>query len=218
MIRRIIDISHWQGSIDFEKVAADGIVAIIAKATQGTSGVDPAYRRFKPAAARYNFLWGSYHFGTGTDVGAQVEHYLATAEPNEAELVCLDFEENPSGSTMALNQARVFVSLFLNRTNRYPVLYGGGYLKRQLNGKPDVLLARCPLWIAQYATKPMLPPGWNEYALWQYTDGRDGPEPHQVNGIGRCDRNQFNGTIAQLRKRWPFTSSSAGEAVRFPST
>ena len=32
MIRRVIDISHYEAPIDFKKVAADGIVAIIAKA------------------------------------------------------------------------------------------------------------------------------------------------------------------------------------------
>ena len=209
MIRRIIDISHWQDPIDFQKVAADGIVAIIAKATQGATGVDPAYRKFKRAVAKYNFLWGSYHFGTDADVEAQVDHYLTTARSAATDLVCLDFEENPSGSTMALSQARAFVRLMEQRSGRFPVLYGGGYLKQQLKGKPDEVLAQCPLWISQYASKPVLPPGWNKYALWQYTDGRAGPEPHEVNGIGPCDRNQFNGTIAQLHRRWPFTSPAA---------
>jgi GH25 family lysozyme M1 (1,4-beta-N-acetylmuramidase) len=37
--RRIIDISHDEGPTDFARVAADGIVAIIAKPTQGTSSI-----------------------------------------------------------------------------------------------------------------------------------------------------------------------------------
>ena len=32
MIKSVIDISHWEDPIDFKKVAADGIVAVIAKA------------------------------------------------------------------------------------------------------------------------------------------------------------------------------------------
>jgi Glycosyl hydrolases family 25 len=104
-----------------------------------------------------------------------------------------------------LHQARDFVSLFEQHTGPYPVLYGGAWLNEQLNGKADDLLARCPLWISQHAAKPALPPGWNKYALWQYTDGENGPEPHEVAGIGPCDRNQYNGTIIQLRKRWPFS-------------
>src|SRR5438477_2153381 len=171
MTNRIIDVSHWEDPADFKKVAGDGIVAVIAKATQGAAGVDPAYRKFKRAAASYKFLWGSFHFGTGSEVDVQVEHYLATTKPKDDELVCLDFEPNPHGPTMTLNQAREFVSLFEHRTGRYPVLYGGYWLKENLNGEADDLLARCPLWLSQYGPKPVLPVGWKKYTLWQYTDG-----------------------------------------------
>jgi lysozyme len=204
MIRRIIDISHHEDPIDFEKVVANGIVAIIAKATQGATGVDPAYAKFKRAAAPYKFLWGSYHFGTGANVKAQVEHYLATVKPTDNELVCLDFEQNPSGSSIILPTAREFISLVEQEIGRYPVLYGGGWLKEQLNGKGDDVLSKCPLWISHYASKPVLPPGWKKYVLWQYTDGHVGEEPHNVSGIGPCDHSQYNGTITGLRKRWPF--------------
>ena len=91
MTRNIIDVSHWEDPIDFKAVAADGIVAVIAKATQGAAGVDSAYAKFKKAAAPYKFLWGSYHFGTGSEVDVQVEHYLNTVKPTDRELVCLDF-------------------------------------------------------------------------------------------------------------------------------
>jgi lysozyme len=206
MIRTIIDVSHYEQPIAFAKVAADGIVGIIGKATEGATWSDPAYAKFKRAAAKYKFLWGSYHFGTGADVQKQVEHYLNTTKPKDNELVCLDFEENPNGSTMSLNRAREFVSLVEQQIGRYPVLYGGAWLKEQVRGKPDDLLPRCPLWISQYGPKAVLPPGWEKYTLWQYTDGHHGPEPHEVNGIGPCDRNQYDGSITQLRKRWPFVS------------
>src|SRR3954471_19343765 len=149
MIRRIIDVSHHQDPIDFDKVAADGIVAIIAKATEGATWTDPAYEKFKLAAAKYDFMWGSYHFGTNADIEAQVEHYLAITKPADKELVCLDFEENPNSASMTIGQAREFVRLFGDRAAGYPVLYGGIWLKEQLNGKPDEVLSQCPLWIAQ---------------------------------------------------------------------
>ena len=78
MTRSIIDVSHWEAPIDFEKVASDGIVAVIAKATQGAAGIDESYAKYKRAAAPYKFLWGSYHFGTGSEVHVQIEHYLST--------------------------------------------------------------------------------------------------------------------------------------------
>jgi lysozyme len=203
--KNIIDISHWEEPVDFAKVSDDGIVAVIAKATTGAAGIDPAYAAFKTAAAPYNFLWGSYHFGTGSEIDVQIEHYLETTEPTDRELVCLDFEPNPNGPTMTLNQAREFVLLFQHLTGRYPVLYGGFWLKESLNGRPDDLLTKCPLWLSQYAPKPTLPVGWTKYTLWQFTDGNDGPPPYTVSGIGKCDRNQFAGSEAELRNRWPFS-------------
>jgi lysozyme len=205
MIQSIIDISHWEDPIDFKKVSAGGIVAVIAKATHGAAGVDSDYAKYKNAAAPYKFLWGSYHFGTGSEVSVQVEHYLSVVKPSDRELVCLDFETNPSGPTMTLHQACEFVALFQHLSGRYPVLYGRYWLKASLNNKPDDVLAKCPLWLAQYGPRAVLPVGWKEYALWQFTDGNDGPPPHNVFGIGPCDRNQFNGTEATLRKRWPFS-------------
>jgi lysozyme len=57
MTRNIIDVSHWEDPIDFGAVAANGIVAVIPKATQGAAGVDSAYAKFRKAAAPYKFLW-----------------------------------------------------------------------------------------------------------------------------------------------------------------
>lgn len=207
MTRSIIDISHWEGEVDFKKVANSGIVAVIAKATEGATGVDSAYAKFKTTAAPYNFLWGSYHFGTGIDADAQVDHYLAVAAPSDRELVCLDFEPNPEGPTMSLAQAREFVSLVQKKLGRYPVLYSGVLLKESLKGKPDDPLSKCPLWLSQYGSKAVLPPGWTNYTLWQYTDGESGPLPDDVPGIGPCDHNQYDGSITQLRTSWPFMNS-----------
>lgn len=66
------------------------------------------------------------------------------------------------------------------------------------------VLARCPLWYARYAPAPIgIPALWPRWTLWQYTDGKAGPEPHEVPGLGFCDRDTFNGTEAELRARWP---------------
>ena len=199
MSDNIIDVSHWEDPIDFKKVSGAGIVAVIAKATQGAAGIDPTYAKNKTNAAPYGFLWGSYHFGTGDDVTLQVDHYLKVVQPQANEFVCLDFEPNPHGPTMSLSQAREFVSLFEHLTGRYPALYGGYWLKEGLGGKRDDILSNCPLWLAQYGPKAILPPGWESYALWQFTENEQG-----IPGVGKTDRNRFDGTDAELRKQWPF--------------
>jgi len=65
MTRRVIDISYYEDPIDFAKVAADGVVAIIAKATQGATWIDPAYAKFKRAAASNKSSHGHLVGGDG---------------------------------------------------------------------------------------------------------------------------------------------------------
>jgi lysozyme len=196
----IIDVSHWNEPVDFRKVAGAGIVAVIAKASQGAGYADPAYASFRRQAAAQGLLWGSYHFGTGDDAAAQVEHYLGTASPGDGDLLCLDFEPDPHGASMTLSQARDFVGILQQRTGRYPVLYGGYWLKQQLGSRADALLARCPLWLAQYGPAAVLPPGWKAYALWQFTDREQG-----IPGVRKANRDRFAGSVATLRRRWPFS-------------
>jgi lysozyme len=64
-------------------------------------------------------------------------------------------------------------------------------------------LKECFLWIARYSAQlPQVPPAFPRFTLWQYTDGNDGPQPHRVPGVGRCDRDKFNGDEAGLRRLW----------------
>ncbi len=205
-IDTIIDISHFQSHADFAKIKAAGIEAIVSKATQGASGVDATFDAHRAGAAG-SFLWGSYHFGTGDDVHDQLEHYLGVAAPGESDLVCLDFEPNPHGSSMTLAQARDFVALCHAELGRWPVIYSGSTLKEALGSHSDAVLANCPLWLAQYGPTAVLPPGWSEYALWQFTDGSLGqkPLPGPIDGLGLCDRDRYAGTPEQLRAEWPFS-------------
>lgn len=202
MTNSIIDISHWDYPVDFGKVSGAGIIAIIAKATQGTSGIDQRYDEYRKEALPHGFLWGSFHFGTGDDLSSQVTHYLDTVKPEKDELVCLDFEENPNGSSMTLGQAQDFVTLFEKQTGRYPVLYAGEWLKESLQkpGSNVGTLAQCPLWMAQYASAAVIPSAWASYTLWQYTESEQG-----IAGIKQTDRNRFNGSDAALKQQWPFT-------------
>jgi lysozyme len=114
-------------------------------------------------------------------------------------LLALDFERNPNGATMNLEQARTFVSHVRNATGRWPGLYGGALIKELLGTNTDGVLANCWLWLSQYGTNAVVPPNWSRWTLWQFTDGKKGPEPHEVDGIGPCDRDTFDGTLVELR-------------------
>jgi hypothetical protein len=47
-----------------------------------------------------------------------------------------------------------------------------------------------------------IPATFGTLTFWQYTDGVHGLGPYAVDGVRRCDRDQFNGSLAQLRTLW----------------
>jgi len=144
VIDTIIDIFHGD-NIDVAKVQKnDGIVAVIHKA-QGAHFTDASYTARKKQALDLGLLWGAYHFGTADDVEAQVDHFLATADMDDDVLMALDFEEDPHGPDMTIEQARDFVELMKEKTGRFPLIYGSNLLRESLGSTVDPLLKKCPL-------------------------------------------------------------------------
>jgi lysozyme len=205
MFNGVIDVSHHNRIDNWTAVRQAGVVAVVHKATEGATFRDPAFTRRRVEVKATGLLWGSYHFSSGVDVAAQVDNYLAHASPEADELICLDYEESTAGADMTLGQAEAFVDLVERRLGRAPLLYGGRLLRDTLAGKTAPLLSRCPLWYARFADEPAgVPSPWERWTFWQYTDGRAGPEPREVEGIGPVDRDLFNGSETEFFARWPF--------------
>jgi lysozyme len=202
IINAVVDISHHNGSVNLKRAKDDGILGVIQKASQGQSNVDPTYRTNRTKAAKEDLLWGAYHFGTGSDGVKQAESFLKVVGDDPGTLMVLDFEPNPTGPSMTLEEARGFVTHVQAVTGRFPGLYSGHFIKELLGTRNDPVLANCWFWLAQYGPTPVVPPNWTTWTLWQYTDGAIGPDPHQVAGIGRCDRDKFNGTESDLKTFW----------------
>jgi lysozyme len=199
----VIDLSHHNGTrLRFDKAKADGIVGVIQKATQGEAYVDATFKKNKAAALDAGLLFGAYHFGTGSNGVSQAEHFLETVAPDQDTVVVLDFEDNPTGSSMTLEEARAFVTHVHDKLGRWPGFYSGHTIKRALGTAVDPVLKNCWFWLAQYGPTPVVPPCWSSWTMWQYTDGGVGPKPHTVNGIGACDRENYNGTDTQLKNWW----------------
>mmetsp|Transcript_13965 Transcript_13965/g.15416 ORF Transcript_13965/g.15416 Transcript_13965/m.15416 type:complete len:234 (+) Transcript_13965:30-731(+) len=195
----VVDISHYQGTnLDFNSAYKQGgIRGVIHKATEGTSWVDSAYETNKSNAKAAGMLWGAYHFATGDDATAQAQHFLSTVRPSFDTLVALDLE-----SGMSLDQAVEWVEYVKAHHGKYPVLYGGSYLKELLGGRANATLSKCPLWLSEYSSFPRLPPGWTYYSLWQYTDSIHGPTPHTTPGLGSTDKDIWNGSEISLKAFW----------------
>lgn len=203
-INVVIDLSHFNQVTSFAEIKADGIVGIIHKATEGLSDVDPTYLSHRSAAQAAGLWWGAYHFATGDDAIQQAEHFLSVVNPGANDLLVLDFEQNPSGSSMTLAGAEQFVTRVQQVTGRWPGFYSGSYIKELLGNNKNETLGNCWFWLSEYGAVPHVPANWQTWTMWQYTDGAVGPEPHSVAGVGNCDRDQFNGDMDALAKLWGY--------------
>lgn len=217
-INLVVDLSHFNTVSSFATVKAAGIVGVIHKATQGTSIHDPIYQSRRSAALAAGLWWGAYHFAEGGDGVAQANFFLSTVNPTPTDLLVLDFEQNPSGASMTLAEAEQFVTRVQSATNRWPGLYGGAYLKQLLGNNQNPTLANCWFWLSEYGPTAHVPTNWPTWTMWQYTDGTVGPPPHSVNGIGNCDRDQFNGDIAGLTRLWGHATNSTSSTSTTTTT
>jgi len=198
---RVVDLSHHNGgTYDFDAAKRSGIWGCIYKASEDTDYVDPTYDNARQQAKRAGILWGAYHFFRPGNVSGQVDHFLRTAEPDGDTLLVLDHEDEGC----SLESAKQFMQQVEQRTGQRPCLYSGHLIKEQLGSRTDSYLAGARLWMAQYGDNPEWPPCWSEMWLWQYTDGVEGPTPHNVPGIGNCDCNSYQGTQQELENSWGY--------------
>ncbi|MFT4503174.1 glycoside hydrolase family 25 protein [Caballeronia sp. 15711] len=232
----IIDVYH-KNDVDFGALESAKILGIIHKASQGVDVRDEKYRARRDQALKMGFLWGAYHFSSADDVKEQVKLFLDVVEwgknpdQDSRTLLSLDFEpsdkkikKDKNGKPvldddgkpikirmpdMTLDQANEFVVRIHERTGRWPMVYGGGLLrKRVANADNKIPLARCPLWYSRYNSTPKGLPVhiWPTFTLWQYSNGKDGPKPRDIDGEG-YDRDTFIGTDANLKSSWPFVTA-----------
>ncbi len=176
-LNAIVDLSHHNGDVDLAQASQAGILGIIQKATQGATFVDPTFQTNFDKALDAGLLLGAYHFGTGDDGVIQAEHFLNTVQPDADTLLVLDFENNPTGPSMNLEEARAFITHVQQATGRWPGLYSGHYIKDLLGSNLDAILANSWFWLAQYGPTPVIPANWKNWTMWQYTDGAVGNPP-----------------------------------------
>jgi lysozyme len=207
----IIDLSHHQErTIDFQKAKADGIVAVIHKATEGNYQHDAYYLARRDAAKAAGLLWGAYHFGAqGISGSEQAKYFLGFAGNLAGDFACLDFEtyqkrHDPKVYCMSLTAAKDFIAAVSDKLGRKPYFYSGNTIRDVLKSAKDADLGACKLWLAGYVPENRLrvQKSWSSWTLWQYTDGAKGPWHKPVSGVGACDRSVFDGDLASLKAVW----------------
>jgi len=202
-----IDVSRYQGSINWTSVRNAGIEFAFIKATEGTTVRDPNFGANYVGAYNAGVIRGAYHFALpDRSSGAVQANYVAShggawSADGRTLPAALDIEFNPYGATCyGLSQAamRTWISDFLNtyrtRTGRYAVIYTTTSWWTSCTGNWSGPWANHPLWIARWAASPgTLPAGAPFYTFWQYTSSGTVP------GIsGAVDRDYFNGARSRL--------------------
>lgn len=191
----VIDISHWQAGFNFGAFAEAGGLAVICKATEGTSYKDKDYPTFREQAAKAGLGFASYHFFRPGDPTAQANYYLAYAKPDQGERVVIDWEDD---ATTLANAVKFLQVIQAARPDLQLTVYSGHTCKTQLGSTRDQWLAdNTSLWLAQYTTgSPSWPSAtWPQWSLWQYS------EKGRVAGFaGDVDLDRFNGSDENLLK------------------
>ncbi|UGQ45898.1 glycoside hydrolase family 25 protein [Massilia endophytica] len=194
-----IDVSHYQQNIDWSKVAGAGVVFAYAKATGGSSFVDPAFSRNWQSMREAGLYRGAYHFFlAGDDPKVQAEQFIKTiGKLRRKDLPpMLDVETDDDTDIETLQErALVWLQTVEKSTGRTPVVYtDNGFADKVLT---DPRFARYPFWIADYAGSVSgVPNPWEKrgWQFWQYEDSGS------VAGItGEVDLDKFQGTLADLR-------------------
>ena len=73
-----IDVSHFQGEVDWGAVAATGVRFAFIKATEGLDDVDPRFAQNWQGSRAAGLLRGAYHFlHPNLDAGQQAAHFLS---------------------------------------------------------------------------------------------------------------------------------------------
>lgn len=202
---RGIDVSAYQGTVDWAQVASAGISFAFIKATEGTTLVDPQFSVNYSDAQAAGILRGSYHFAQpGMDTAtAEADFYVETVQlaggfsglPPVLDLETsggLDHAALLTWVNQWMDQARKL-------TNMQPMLYTNpNFASTYL----DPSLGDIPLWVASYGvSQPTDASGWTVWTFWQYSD------TGTVAGVnGYVDLDVYLGTVNALQNAYPATA------------
>lgn len=192
-----IDVSHWQGTVDWASQWNAGKRFVWIKATEATNYIDPNFNTNYVGSYNQGFIRGAYHFAepNASSGAAQATYFSAHGGGWSADgrtlPGALDMEYGPSSACWGLSQASMrtwikdFVTTYYTKWHKYPIIYTSTSWWSQCVGSYSFSTTN-PLWVARYnSTVGTLPYGWGYYTVWQYSDSP-------------IDQDVFNGSATQL--------------------
>ena len=192
-----IDVSTYQGTVDWPTAKAGGITFGIARISDGLNSPDDTFDTNWAAMQSAGVVRGAYQFfEPDQDVNAQADMMIAkmaTLMPGDlAPTLDVEVTDNLTPAEIAPN-VQQWIDRVASATGRVPMVYTGFYFWRDsVGGSGD---GTNPLWVAAYGVScPQVPAPWTQWAMWQHSGTGSAP------GVtGQVDLDTFNGDLAALQ-------------------
>ncbi len=205
-----VDVSHFDGTVDWAAAKRGGITFAIIKATEGTSFVDNHFATNWANTKANGIVRGAYHFfRPESDPVTQADFFVSHAGvPKSGDLppvIDLEVTDGLTAAQVAAG-ARTFLQRVQQKTGRVPMIYTSVRVFDSLLGTPSGFSPYF-LWVANWNVRcPNIPnPPWTRWTFWQSSDSGT------VAGFSDpVDVDSFNGTSADLMA---FVKSPSGPSA-----
>lgn len=200
-----IDVSQWQGDVDWPTVRAAGTGFAFIKATEGGDHLDPKFLQNWYGAKAAGVPRGAYHMLYWCRPAHEQALWFMLNVPYDPDALppVLDLEWNhhsrncPNGAPadVALEKIKIMLDVMESHTGKRPIIYTDvAFYRDVLNGE----LKDYNFWLRSVAAEPQEIYGDRPWLFWQFTT------TGHVPGIaGSVDRNAFNGSFADWRQVLP---------------
>lgn len=194
-----VDVSKFQGEIDWQAVKASGVVFAFARALEGETIQDSTFAANWQGMKEAGVIRGAYDFYIANDADSdQVEVFssLVTLEPGDL-VPMVDIEAASLGGLEAdgdlVEDFHEYLDLMEKHYGVKPIIYTDPDF---WNEHMDDSFGAYPLWIAAYGVDvPPVPAGWADWIIWQHS------ESGSVAGIDEdVDLDVFNGGLEELAR------------------
>lgn len=190
-----IDISKYQGKIDFEKVKAAGIQYVFVRATEGITYQDAFFKQNFKEAREAGLIIGAYHFyETDDDPVSQLKNFTSLVTLQSGDLPpVVDIEKLHDNDKKDLtSNIQTYLDGLEQHYKTKPIIYSG----KNFANKYITSFSDYPLWLAEYQSLyPTLPQGWDKWTFWQYS------QTGKVDGVNTdVDINRYNGAESSFKE------------------
>jgi lysozyme len=191
-----IDVSRWQGRMDWTKVAAAGYQFAMIRASIGDDYPDPRFQENWHGAQNAGLLVSAYHvIAPRAAPEQQIAYFFEVLGGRRADLpLVLDVERQDKTSPEAITRCvQACLADVECRDERKPIIYTARWFWDR-NVLPAPEWRSYDLWVASYTSTPILPRDWKSWRFWQYSESGAVPG----SGSRATDLNWFAGSYEEL--------------------